>query len=55
MTAAKVARVKRRDYAKAALPETAWRKTLKAFAYWVLLGLLGWMIFASIAAIAFYA
>lgn len=48
MSAAKVARVKRRDYMKAPLPMTTWRSTLKAFARWVALGLMGWLIFGTL-------
>ena len=46
----KVARIGRRDYSQEALPPSTWRQTVKAIAYWMLLGILGWLIFAMMLA-----
>lgn len=46
--AAKVASVKRRDYAKEQLPPSTWRYKLQCLAYWVLLALLGWLIWVPL-------
>lgn len=45
MTSTKVARIGRKDYAREELPPTRWREQLKALAWWVCLGLIGWLIF----------
>lgn len=44
----KVARVTRRNYTKEPLPMSTWRSTLKAFARWVAMGLMGWLIFGTL-------
>lgn len=46
---ARVARVTRRNYTREPLPVTTWRSTLKAFARWVALGLVGWLVFGTLA------
>lgn len=48
MTQAKVARVGRREYAREALPPSCWRRVLRELAQWVLLGLLGWLVWAPL-------
>lgn len=48
MTPAKVARIGRKDYTRESLPPTAWRRQLKALAYWVALALLGWLIWGPL-------
>ena len=45
---AKVAPVGRRDYAKEQLPPAMWRQHVKALAQWVLLGLLGWLVWGPL-------
>lgn len=52
MNAAKVARIGRRDYSREELPPSYWREQLRAFARFVLLGLLGWLI-AGLVLVAF--
>jgi len=44
----RVARIGRKDYTREPLPPTVWRRQLKALAYWVLLGLLGWLCFGLV-------
>ena len=46
----RVAKIGRRDYTHEALPPSTWRQTVKAIAYWMLLGILGWLIFAMMLA-----
>lgn len=52
---AKVARIGRKDYAREELPPTRWREQLKALAWWVCLGLMGWLIFGITAVAWMYA
>lgn len=54
MTPAKVARIGRKDYTRESLPPTAWRRQLKALAYWVMLALLGWLIWGSLLFLVVY-
>ena len=48
MKSSNVARIGRKDYDREELPPTAWRRQLKALAYWVMLALLGWLIWGSL-------
>ncbi len=54
MIEAKVARIGRRDYAKEELPPVTWRRQLQALCRWVLLGLLGWLIWGSLLFLVVY-
>jgi len=48
MTPAKVARIGRRDYTRAELPPSVWRRQLKALAKWMLLAILGWLVWVPL-------
>lgn len=48
MIEAKVARIGRRDYTKEELPPVTWRQEMRALAQWVLLGLLGWLVWGPL-------
>ena len=52
MTPAKVARIGRKHYAREELPPSYWREQMRAFARFVLLGLLGWLV-AGLILVAF--
>lgn len=41
-------RIKLRYHDREPLPPTVWRRQLRALAYWVLLGLLGWLSFGLV-------
>lgn len=49
----KVARVKKRDYDREALPPTVWRRQVNELAKWIGLGLLGWLLWGPILYLAF--
>ena len=48
---AKVARIGRRDYTREELPPSTWRQSLKGLCSWVLMGLLGWLIWGTLIAL----
>lgn len=48
---AKVARIGRRDYMREELPPSTWRQSLKGLCSWVLMGLLGWLIWGTLIAL----
>lgn len=48
MRSSRVARIGRKDYDREELPPTTWRQQLKALCSWVLLGLLGWLIWGTL-------
>ena len=49
---ARVAKVTRRDYARDALPPSTWRESLKHVALWVLLCIVGALLFIAGALLA---
>ena len=51
MTEAKVARIGRRDYTREELPPSTWRHSLKGLCSWVLMGLLGWLVWGTLIAL----
>ena len=51
VTEAKVARIGRRDYMREELPPSTWRHSLKGLCSWVLMGLLGWLIWGTLIAL----
>ena len=50
---AKVAKIGRKDYAREELPPVTWRGQMKSLAYWVVLALLGWLIWLPMLYLAF--
>lgn len=48
---AAVARIGRRDYTREELPPSTWRQSLKGLCNWVLMGLLGWLIWGTLIAL----
>ena len=48
MKSSNVARIGRKDYDREELPPITWRRQLKALCSWVLLGLLGWLIWGTL-------
>ena len=51
MIEAKVARIGRRDYTREELPPSTWRHSLRGLCNWVLMGLLGWLIWGTLIAL----
>ena len=47
----RVARIGRKDYDREELPPSTWRQSLKGLCSWVLMGLLGWLIWGTLIAL----
>lgn len=43
-----IAKIGKREHTREALPPTVWRRQLRSAAYWVLMSLLAWLIYAPL-------